>query len=181
MVLRICAEKWSDEMQPHYFLKSNLSRLLIACFVFFLRWNKNCRALRGWYINDTYANHMLIKIGYDIALRLPFPSAVIYVLRVHPSRKDDLVGSEEFRIEPELSIEEYFDGFGNNCGRVNCPAGVIRFLNHAIIRDPGALDSYAPDAPQHDVRELPLETLSFVLPSRYFEEDRDDALWRLWC
>ena len=43
---------------------------------------------------------MLIKIGYDIALRLPFQSvgasltatypeilAIIYVLRVHPSRK----------------------------------------------------------------------------------------------
>jgi hypothetical protein len=109
---------------------------------------------------------MLIKIGYDIALRLPFPTAIIYVLRVHPSRKGDLVGSEEFRIEPDLPIEEYFDGFSNHCGRVNCPAGVIRFLNHAIIRDPGTLDSYAPDAPQHDVRELPLETLSFVLPSR---------------
>jgi hypothetical protein len=24
------------------------------------------------YINDTYANHMLIRLGYDIALRLPF-------------------------------------------------------------------------------------------------------------
>ena len=93
---------------------------------------------------------MLIRIGYDIALRLPYPTAVIYVLRVHPSRKGDLIGSEDFRIEPKLSVEEYFDGFGNHCGRVNCPAGVIRFLNHAIIRDPGTLDSYAPDAPQHD-------------------------------
>ena len=48
---------------------------------------------------------MLIKIGYDIALRLPFPTAIIYVLRVLPSRKGDLVGSEEFRIEPELCVE----------------------------------------------------------------------------
>src|SRR6516162_309014 len=54
------------------------------------------------------ANHMLIRLGYDIALRLPFPTAVIYVLHVHPARKGDLVGSEDFRIEPELSVEEYF-------------------------------------------------------------------------
>ena len=123
---------------------------------------------------------MLIRIGYDIALRLPFPTPVIYVLRIHPSRKGDLVGSEDFRIEPELSVEEYFDGFGNHCGRVKCPAGVIRFLNHAIIRDPGTLDSYAPDAPQYDVRELPLETLSFVLPSRYCEVDSEllDFAWQ---
>jgi transglutaminase-like putative cysteine protease len=125
-------------------------------------------------------NHMVIRIGYDIALRLPFPTAVIYVLHVHPSRKGDLVRPEDFRIKPELSVEEYFDGFGNHCGRVNCPAGVIRFLNDAIIRDPGTLDSYAPDAPQHDVRELPLGTLSFVLPSRYCEVDSEllDFAWQ---
>src|SRR5262252_2163395 len=126
------------------------------------------------------ANHMLIRLGYDIALRLPFPTAVIYVLHVHPARKGDLVGSEDFRIEPELSVEEYFDGFGNHCGRVNSPAGVIRFLNHAIIRDSGTLDSYALDALQHDVRELPVETLSFLLPSRYCEVDSEllDFAWQ---
>ena len=88
------------------------------------------------------ANHMLIRLGYDIALRLPFPTAVIYVLHVHPARKGDLVGSEDFRIEPELSVEEYFDGFGNHCGRVNSPAGVIAFsttqsfaiLAHSFLR-----------------------------------------------
>jgi transglutaminase-like putative cysteine protease len=124
---------------------------------------------------------MLIRLGYDIALRLPFPTAVIYGLHVHPTRKGDLVASEDFRIEPELPVEEYFDGFGNHCGRVNSPAGVIRFLNHAIIRDPGTLDAYAPDAPQHDVRELPVETLSFVLPSRYCEVDSEllDFAWRI--
>ena len=49
------------------------------------------------YINDTYANHMLIRLGYDIALRLAFPTAVIYVLHVHPARKGDLVKPEDFR------------------------------------------------------------------------------------
>ena len=112
---------------------------------------------------------MRIKIGYNIALRLPFPTAVIYVLHVHPSRSKDLDRPENFRLEPELPIEEYIDGFGNHCGRVNPPAGVVRFLNEAVIRDPGELDVYAPEAAQHDVRELPLETLLFLLPSRYCE------------
>jgi transglutaminase-like putative cysteine protease len=116
---------------------------------------------------------MLIKIGYDIALRFAFPTTIIYVLHVHSERKGDLVGLEDFRIEPELPVEEYFDGFGNLCGRVNSPAGVIRFLNQAVIRDPGTLDIYAPDAPQHDVRDLPVEILSFLLPSRYCEVDSE--------
>ena len=91
--------------------------------------------------------YMLIRIGYNIALRLASPTAVLYVLHVHPSRKGDLVRPESFRIEPILPVEDYFDGFGNHCGRVNAPAGVIRFLNDAIIRDPGELDAYAPEAP----------------------------------
>jgi hypothetical protein len=70
---------------------------------------------------------MLIRIGYNIALRLASPTAVLYLLHVHPSRKGDLAGPENFRIEPPLPVEDYFDGFGNHCGRVNAPAGVIRF------------------------------------------------------
>jgi transglutaminase-like putative cysteine protease len=123
---------------------------------------------------------MLIRIGYNIALRLASPTAVLYVLHVHPSRKGDLVMPENFRIEPALPIEDYFDGFGNHCGRVNAPAGVIRFLNDAIIRDPGELDAYAPDAPQLDVRETPVETLSFLTSSRYCDGDTEllDFAWR---
>jgi hypothetical protein len=110
--------------------------------------------------------YMLIRIGHDIVLRLYSPTAVFYLLRVHPSRKGDLLKPENFRTEPKLPIEEYLDGFGNLCGRVNAPTGVHRFLNEAIIRDPGTIDAYAPDALQHDIRELPPEPLSFVLPSR---------------
>jgi transglutaminase-like putative cysteine protease len=67
-----------------------------------------------------------------------------------------------------------------HCVRVNAPAGVIRFLNDAINRDPGELDAYAPEAPQLDVRETPVETLSFLLPSRYCDGDTEllDLAWR---
>jgi transglutaminase-like putative cysteine protease len=123
---------------------------------------------------------MLIRIGYNITLRLASPTAVLYVLHVHPSRKGDLVRPEDFRIEPALPVEDYFDSFGNHCCRVNAPAGVIRFLNDALIRDPGELDVYAPEAPQLDVRQMPVETLLFVLPSRYCEVDSEllDFAWR---
>src|SRR5205085_1299958 len=35
---------------------------------------------------------MLIDIGYDIELSLSTPTALIYLLRVHPSRERDLLG-----------------------------------------------------------------------------------------
>jgi transglutaminase-like putative cysteine protease len=120
-----------------------------------------------------------IKLGYNIALGLSAPTAVIYVLHVHPSRTSDLVTPETFRIEPNLPVEEYFDGYGNRCGRVNAPAGIIRFLNDTIIRDSGEPDPYVPDAIQPDVTSLPLDTLAFVLPSRYCEVDSEllDFAW----
>jgi len=123
---------------------------------------------------------MLIKVGYDITVRLFAPTAVIYLLRVHPSRSGDLVVPENFRTEPELPVEEYWDKFGNLCGRLNSPAGDVRFLNEAIVRDNGELDAYAPDAAQHDVQKLPVETLLFLLPSRYCEVDSEllDFAWK---
>jgi len=120
-----------------------------------------------------------IKLGYNIALGLSAPTAVIYVLHVHPSRTSDLVTPETFRIEPSLRVEEYFDGYGNRCGRVNAPAGIIRFLNDTVIRDSGEPDPSVPNASQPDVTSLPLDTLAFVLPSRYCEVDSEllDFAW----
>jgi transglutaminase-like putative cysteine protease len=90
-----------------------------------------------------------------------------------------LVAPENFRIEPSLPVEEYLDGFGNLCGRVNAPVGNIRFLSEAVIRNSGELDPCVPSEPQNDVTSLPLETLAFVLPSRYCEVDSEllDFAW----
>jgi transglutaminase-like putative cysteine protease len=122
---------------------------------------------------------IFIKLGYDIALGLPAATTIVYVLRVHPSRSADLVTPENFRIEPSLPIEEYLDGFGNRCGRVNALMGNIRFINEAVIRDLGEPDPCFPAELQNDVTSLPLETLAFVLPSRYCEVDSEllDFAW----
>jgi transglutaminase-like putative cysteine protease len=123
---------------------------------------------------------MLIKIGFEIGLQLVFPTTIIYVLRVHPSRAADLVEPENFRVEPELEITEYEDVFGNLCGRVNAPAGIVRFLNRAVIRDSGELDPYDPTAVQHEVNEIPVEKLVYLLPSRYCPVDSEllDFAWQ---
>jgi transglutaminase-like putative cysteine protease len=118
---------------------------------------------------------MLIKIGFDIELGVASPMALIYMLRVHPSRRDDLVVPEALRISNDLQADEYIDGFGNHCGRVTVPAGVnsVRFTNHAYVRDSGLPDAIDATAKQHDPTELPLATLQFLLPSRYCEVDSE--------
>ena len=85
---------------------------------------------------------MLIKIGYDIELGVSTPMALIYLLRVHPSRRDDLIAPENLMISGGLHAEEYIDSFGNHCGRINVPTTMssIRITNDAVIRDPGVPD-----------------------------------------
>ena len=118
---------------------------------------------------------MLIKIGFDIELGVASPMALIYLLRVHPSRRDDLVAPEDFRISNDLIADEYIDSFGNHCGRVNVPAGVssVRFTNSALVRDSGQPDDFDPAARQRDPTELPFSTLQYLLPSRYCEVDSE--------
>jgi transglutaminase-like putative cysteine protease len=116
---------------------------------------------------------MLIRIGFDIALRLLAPTPVIFVLRVHPERKTDLIEGEHFQVEPQLPIEDYFDGFQNHCGRVNAPGGILRFQNEAVIRDWGEPDVFEPNVEQSEISNLPVSTLTFLLPSRYCEVDSE--------
>jgi transglutaminase-like putative cysteine protease len=118
---------------------------------------------------------MLIRIGYDIELSVATPMALIYLLRVHPSRRDDLVAPESPRVSGGLVPEEYIDSFGNHCGRINVPLGMptVRITSDALIRDSGELDAVDPNARQHDPTELPFSTLQFLLPSRYCEVDSE--------
>ena len=118
---------------------------------------------------------MLISFGYDISLRLEVETAVLFCLRVHPSRREDIVSGENFRIEPQSPFEQYLDGFGNICGRVHCKPGIVRFVNQGVIRDSGQLDAYEPSAAQDEVYNLPQETLVYLLPSRYCEVDSELA------
>jgi len=118
---------------------------------------------------------MLIEIGYDIELALSAPTALIYLLRVHPSREGDLQGPESFAVHPAMDRAEYLDAFGNRCGRIQVPAGVasVRLTNHARLYDSGLADPYFPQAYQHAPQELPTEVLQFLLPSRYCEVDSE--------
>jgi transglutaminase-like putative cysteine protease len=118
---------------------------------------------------------MYIKIGYDIELSVTAPMALIYLLRVHPSRRDDLLAPEVIQLSPWMDADDYVDTFGNLCGRVNVPYGANRvsLRSESIIRDSGLRDEANWSARQHDPTELPPTTLQFLLPSRYCEVDSE--------
>lgn len=118
---------------------------------------------------------MLIDIGHDIELAVTAPTALIHLLRVHPSRENDLQQPEHITVFPSMSEERYSDAFGNRCGRIQVPWGVgsIRLTSQARIFDSGLPDVFVPQAWQHAPQDLPTEVLQFLLPSRYCEVDSE--------
>ncbi len=115
---------------------------------------------------------MKIRAGYEIAYQCPQPTPMILMLSVHPSRIADLITPDRMRINPAIPANTYHDGFGNFCHVVHAPPGRITLSADFLIRDSGALDDVAPDAKQHPLEKLPVETLVYLLGSRYCETDR---------
>jgi len=123
---------------------------------------------------------MLIKIGFDIEFELVGSTPIILMLYVHPSRQKDLRTDEKIRLEPDLPLSEFTDLFGNRCARIHAPAGNLRLTLDATIEDSGQPDARQPDAIQHNVENLPTDTLPFLLTSRYCEVDKlTDIAWQL--
>jgi len=76
------------------------------------------------------------------------------------------------RIDPAISANEYRDGFSNRCHVVHAPAGRRKLSTDFLIQDSGATDDVAPDAEMLPLEKLPVETLVYLLGSRYCETDR---------
>jgi transglutaminase-like putative cysteine protease len=123
---------------------------------------------------------MKIRIGYDIEFELPAASPMVLMLYTHPSESAHLLQPDEGRIEPEIPVRTYLDGYGNRCGRIMAPAGKLRLTNDTLYEDSGTPDAIVSDAVQHPVEELPDETLLYLLGSRYCEVDMfSDLAWNL--
>jgi transglutaminase-like putative cysteine protease len=77
-------------------------------------------------------------------------------------------------------VTAYHDSFGNWCSRIVAPPGRIRIASSAVVNDTGIPDPVIATAEQHQVQDLPAETLQYLLGSRYCETDQlSDTAWRL--
>jgi transglutaminase-like putative cysteine protease len=97
---------------------------------------------------------------------------MILTLSVHPSRRRDLLTPDKMQLAPVVATTEYVDGFGNICHVVHAPAGKFTIASDFLVEDGGLPDDVAPDAPQTSLEKLPVETLVYLLGSRYCETDR---------
>lgn len=121
-----------------------------------------------------------LRVGYELTYQCPQDTPMILLVNIHYSRASDIIVPDQLTTDPPIPISAYRDGFGNWCHRILAPAGRIQLRGQGLIHDPGLPDPYLPDTPQHQVQDLPEETLVFLLGSRYCETDRlSEIAWQL--
>ncbi len=114
---------------------------------------------------------MHIRLGYDIRFDASARVPVVALLNVHPSREKDLLEPDLLRVEPDVPLFQYIDTFGNRCTRLVSPQGGVRLSNSFLIQDSGLPDAQNFAAREVPVEDLPIDTLRYLLASRYCESD----------
>ena len=115
---------------------------------------------------------MRIKTGFEISYQCPSATPMLLMPSVHPSRRGDLETIDTLRTEPRVSVHAYTDAYGNICNRLVAGPGRIRLSTEFVIRDPGLIDPYVPDAAEHPIHELPDEVILYLLGSRYCDTEK---------
>jgi transglutaminase-like putative cysteine protease len=123
---------------------------------------------------------MKIRFGYELVYGVPQPTPMILMLHSQPNYGQRLLQPDLMRTHPSVPLLFYADAFGNTCSRVDAPAGTLRVTADALMEDSGMPEPAIWTANEHPVRDLPPDTLQFLLASRYCETDllANDA-WRL--
>ena len=123
---------------------------------------------------------MQIKVGYELVHDLPNATPMLLMLHIHSSRARDLIVPDNLVTDPTVEVTCYNDKFGNRVSRIVAPGGPIRLSTQAIVQDSGQPDPVLPDAIQHQIQDLPADSLVFLLGSRYCETDHLSPIaWNL--
>ncbi|MDB4986471.1 MAG: transglutaminase protein [Myxococcaceae bacterium] len=116
---------------------------------------------------------MRLKAGCDLNIESENDTPLIAMLRPR-SGQQQWVASEAYLLEPFTPVLEYTDGFGNLCQRLVAPKGKFRMRVDTIVETAEDIVT-APGAPATPIHELPVDTLQFLLQSRYCPSDQMEA------
>ena len=123
---------------------------------------------------------LLIHGGFNLAFDCLDYTPMVLAIRVRPEREQDLVEPETLTLFPEVSHTTFIDNFGNRCTRLIAPPGRLSIWNRFVMADSGLPEELPIAACQHQVGELPEDTLGYLLGSRYCDTDKlADLAWRM--
>ena len=119
---------------------------------------------------------MKLKVSCDLRFEIVELSVLILILRPFRGGQQS-INRESYIIEPEISIIESTDTFGNSCQHLVAPVGDVLIHTSAEVMVADNVD-IAPGACFVEIQYLPNQALPFLLPSRYCESDRFGDLAR---
>jgi transglutaminase-like putative cysteine protease len=121
---------------------------------------------------------MLIRSEFEMGFDLPQTVAMIGLLRLHPSLDPAVRGPEVLTVEhleedeaTRVPSDDYVDSFGNRCTRWVAPKGRLRVSGLSLVEREAVPDPIETAAVQHQIEDLPTETIQFLLSSRYCQVD----------
>jgi transglutaminase-like putative cysteine protease len=121
---------------------------------------------------------MLIRSEFEMGFDLPQTVAMIGLLRLHPSLDPAVRGPEVLTVEhlegdeaTMVPSDDYVDSFGNRCTRWVAPKGRLRVSGLSLVEREAVPDPIETAAVQHQIEDLPTETIQFLLSSRYCQVD----------
>jgi transglutaminase-like putative cysteine protease len=112
-----------------------------------------------------------IRFGYELLYCNAQVTPMVLLLAATPSPSQRLLVTDTLRTDPFVAFSRHRDGFGNQCVRLEAPAGTLRISASGLIEDPGTPDPAFWGARETPIADLPADTLMYTLPSRYCESD----------
>jgi transglutaminase-like putative cysteine protease len=115
---------------------------------------------------------MHLHIGFRLRFAVPAPTPMLLQLQVLPNRYV-FPRPEQLTLSPDLTTSETFvDSFGNASRRLVAPTGQFTIANDGIVDVSEQPDLVDDQAIQHQINHLPIDTLRYLVGSRYCEIDR---------
>jgi transglutaminase-like putative cysteine protease len=114
---------------------------------------------------------MHIRYGFDVALDLAQPTAILTMMDVHSDVRCGVAEESALELAPILSAERFVDDGGNIVRRLSAPAGPVSLRLQGVFRTDGREDEVDTAAEAVAAPDLPHDTLPFLRPSRYCETD----------
>ena len=113
---------------------------------------------------------MRVRVSCDLEMQLEVETPLILMLRPRSSALQ-WVEKETYTFSHPVTVVEYQDIFGNLCQRCVAPAVKFGIHTSAEVETPERMDEL-PGAPFVNIQDLPLDVLSYLVPTRYCESDR---------
>jgi len=123
---------------------------------------------------------LLIRIGFEFVVDCPKLTPMLLALCPHSENRRRTIGTGRIQTAMETPTHTYIDMFGNRCARLLAPTGRLSVWSDCIVEDSGLPGEFDWNARQHEIMDLPSETLTCLAASRYCESDElGEIAWRM--